>query len=492
MQALQKSFGDVYRFKAVAILNDKVYKGNLLSVQTGKHYPDRILKSEHGQYDIFVDDGYHHIDLATGDGDAIVHMESYLGKLFVWKRHALYVIKITDEGDEMIEATHHHYGIDNRHCVALTKHGPVWFNDGGVYLHDMEGKIHNLITEKINRGKYIKDYTDISGNLVTAEDDGTYEELIDDFFALNYIELPGLHSITSGRSSLSDLLDYIADYTFDVLSYGYGTDDWSDLTLDSVTYENIYLNQIQFGWKGFVGSDGKGGKPLARIGYASVDDKVIIVKNGTDSGFNEASGDAYIFDFYTKNWSYGRKLFPYGTGAFKSNFINDAKGNLTYYVSGDNATPGIYKWNDNPTDKESIQLLTKDIDFDSPGVRKNVHKIYITVAGNLQPNVSVLYAINGSKKFNPLNRFDGVKNYEKINGFEPHQLEFGADDVVNNWYTSILKPSSYGESLRNIYSIQLMFVGNNQLTINPGNELFVDKDFQINDITIIYRSKNAN
>ena len=488
-RAIQKSWGDVYRFKTATVLSDKVYIGNIMNTTTKKVYPDRILKTEHGQHDIFPDDGYHYIDLATGDGDSIVHMENYFGKLFVWKHNSLYIIKITDEGDEMIEATHHHYGIDNKHCVVLTKHGPVWFNNGGVYLYDMEGKVHNLITEKINRGKYIEDYLDDADTYISTLLNS--DDIIKDLFAMNYIELPSLQEIVDQRGG--DIADYIARYTLDALNVYTDIDGYNSSDMQLV---HAYINQIQFGWQGFVGSDGFGGTPKSRIGYIAKDDKIVIVKNGTDSGMNQSSGDTYIFDFYTKNWSYGRKLFPYGDGVFKSNFINDAKGNLIYFYSQDNSmteetSSGLKQWNDNPKDKEFVQLLTKDIDFESPGVRKSIHKVYISVAGNVDPNVKVLYAINGSKEFHPLNTFDNVQNYDYVEGFKPPYSEFDTNDVINNWYTAILKPNSDGESVKNIYSFQLMFVGKNQLDINDGNEYTVNKDFQINDITIIYRSKNA-
>ena len=75
----QRTYGDVYRFKTATVLNDRVYIGNLYNTTTGEVSPDRILKTEPGQHDIFPDDGFHHIDLSVGYGDSIVHMESYFG-----------------------------------------------------------------------------------------------------------------------------------------------------------------------------------------------------------------------------------------------------------------------------------------------------------------------------------------------------------------------------------------------------------------------------
>ena len=155
----------------------------------------------------------------------------------------------------------------------------------------------------------------------------------------------------------------------------------------------------------------------------------------------------------------------------------------------------LAKWRDDSTSKDSIQLITKDIDFDSPGVRKKVYKIYVSIAGNIAPNVKVLYAINGSKNFYETNTFVGVENYSENDGFYSPYQEYSQDSNGDSWYTAILKPNtSNGESLNNIYSIQLMFVGINQFTPDDDVENhnhFVDADFQMNDLTIIYRSKNA-
>ena len=476
---IKRKFGDIHRFKTATVLNDKVYIGNLYNTSTGKTYPDRILKTEPGQYDIFPDDGFHHIDLASGDGDSIVHMENYSGKLFVWKRNALYVIAIDDEGNESIDATHLHHGIKNKHQVVITKHGPVWFNDGGVYLYDMEAKIHNLIVGRLDRGRTWDDYGLYAAwtLLELAEEIGSSLPELQENFLLNHLQ--GTLDII-GDLNNDDNID-----VYDIMTYVSLWNAGAEHIDQHALVSDLYINQIQFGWKGFVGSDGFGNSPVPIIGYHETDDKIFIVKNSTDSGMNECSGDAYIFDFFTKNWSYGRKLFPSGTGAFKSNFINDAKGNLVYLYSqvgaDEDVSHSLQAWNDMPGGenggKNSVKFVTKDIDFESPGVRKKIYKVYFSVSGIEVPNVKVYYAINGSKRFKPVNTFTGVQNYDKENGFIPPYVgEFG-----DRWYTAILKPSSTGgaESLNNIYSIQLMVTGVNEMDILDTSGLEDDESFGV-------------
>ena len=501
---IQKSWGNIFRFKTSTILNDRVYIGNIMNTTTKQIYPDRVLKTEPGQYDIFPDDGFHHIDIATDDGDSIVNIDTFAGKLFVWKRHVLFVIKISDTGDESIESTHYHYGINNKNQVVKTKHGLCWFNEGGLYLYDMEGKISNLTDNKIDIGKYMDNY-------FIANNDSGYTDFL-------YYSLETEYEDWGGPKDPHKLIDALMPENPDLyktiqLSSPSPDTDWNHIVeliytlypsslYDSGNTDNawdillkdIHINQIQFGWKGFIGSDGGGGKPKPVIGYQEISDKVIIYKNSTDSGMSSCSGDAYIYNFKNQNWSFGSNLFTSGTGIFKSNFVNDANGNLIYvtsdFTSDGSTVANLKQWDDIPTSKKNIMLMTKDLDFETPGVRKKVHKIYISMSG-APSELFLLYAINGSKKFSRANKFTGVQNYSEADGFQPPTT--GEYQSHNNWYTAILKPTTNSEadSLKNIYSIQLLFVGANVVTNGQGQVENVPSSIQINDVSVIYRLKSA-
>ena len=77
-------------------------------------------------------------------------------------------------------------------------------------------------------------------------------------------------------------------------------------------------------------------------------------------------------------------------------------------------------------------------------------------------------------------------------------MAYTNDELYNEnqqWRSGILCPDSGGDSLNNIYSIQLLFVGKNYVknsqhgTDYPG--FSIPNNFQINDISIIYRAKSA-
>ena len=500
--AVAQTFGSVYRFKTSTVLNDRVYIGNIMDNRTLKHQPDRILKTEPGQYDIFPDDGFHHIDLATTDGDSIIKIMAHDGKLFVWKHHTLYVLKITEDGDEVIESQHSHYGIDNEYQVTTTKHGPCWFNEGGLYLYTHENKIENLIAGKLSRGKYMPDLS------VWLDDSLSIEEMLLDMTSENEFIQGLVEHIVGDGGMYPEWWDINDDGHLD----SYDVIGWVlDYHATWHTVDDIYVSQIEYGWRGFVASDGSNGKPSPMIGYVQNDDKIIIYKSSNDNGLAANSGDAYLYDFTMKNFSFGKHLFPSGKGVTKSNFVHDSLGNLVYLAnftphetSTDNADVRMYKWDEEARDKHAIRFVTKDIDFKTPGIRKKVYKIYISASGELPPNVNVFYAINGSKKFKPSNIFTGVQNYDINEGFQPPGTNT-SEWVQDRWYTAILKPHSSGESLGNIYSIQLMFIGKNEAELSSQDEVedtpplesnkntgaFVSKTFQINDITIVYRTKNA-
>ncbi len=127
----------------------------------------------------------------------------------------------------------------------------------------------------------------------------------------------------------------------------------------------------------------------------------------------------------------------------------------------------IKSWNDAPADGASGQqaLTTKDFDFGAPGVRKKIYKVYITYqSGNSTTNVQVKYGINGDTT--PTETFKDGDN------FASNELA-----AANGWQVAELKPST---SIKDCKSFQLA------ITCDGA----VPAAFEIDDITIIYRTKS--
>ena len=111
-------------------------------------------------------------------------------------------------------------------------------------------------------------------------------------------------------------------------------------------------------------------------------------------------------------------------------------------------------------------FITKDFDFGQPGQRKKIYKVYITYqSGNNTTNIQVDYDVNGGTSF-PYDFADGTN-------FTSTELA-----AANGWQVAELKPDTPSEA-NNIKSFRLRFATDGLVT----------PDFEINDISIIYRIK---
>ena len=132
------------RYKATTTVDRKVYIGNLKIGD--KTFPDRMLRSDTDKFDTFPDDGTHFIDVATSDGESIVALESIGDKLIQYKEKTAYVIKVTSEGEELLN-TWSGAGIKNPCQVAKSTEGIFWVNSNGIYYYDGE-KLSNVSSDK--------------------------------------------------------------------------------------------------------------------------------------------------------------------------------------------------------------------------------------------------------------------------------------------------------------------------------------------------------
>ena len=211
-------------------------------------------------------------------------------------------------------------------------------------------------------------------------------------------------------------------------------------------------------WDAFLPSDHD---PV--VGYVPNKRQVIIADT---SGEGDGSGDGttYTYDFVTQSWvkSSGAAVID----ADKSNFINDWDGTLIYGASNK-----IYEYRSQPYGQQ-ISFRTKDIDFGQPSIRKKIYKVYVSYKGDASA-VTCTYQTNGDT--------DGGSNFYKsgatgaTTGGTASTTPFHSSTVgTDDWVKAELKPEV---SINNINSFQLIFGGT------------VTADFEINDISIVYRTK---
>ena len=187
-------------------------------------------------------------------------------------------------------------------------------------------------------------------------------------------------------------------------------------------------------WQSFLGTD-----PGV---FYSPKDRIVGVLDSVNS---DSSGNAYLFDLVTQSLTYAPSTTP---GNIISSFAINEDNNPIYY---DYTTGSFNVWTSGPTASSLLNITTKDIDFGSPGIRKKIYKVYITYKLS-SGTIAVKYATDGGSIVNP-----GIS------------LVSSAD-----WNT--IEASI---SVSNCYSFQLEL-----------SSLSSPEDFEINDISIVYRTKS--
>jgi hypothetical protein len=196
------------------------------------------------------------------------------------------------------------------------------------------------------------------------------------------------------------------------------------------------------------------------VGYHAKDEKIIFSRGGGTSDVDE---NAFIYDIKTGSFTFAVDLLIDGG---RSNFVNNPDGELIYMGSGGLA---IKKVINTPT-SQYFMVQTPEIDFGFPGVRKKVYKVYVSykTTNSTDSGVAVTYGVDSAASMS------GAFNASTSTNYGSSTL----DDTSANWAIAELKPTS---SINNIYSFQLQFY----------DASGVDAGFEINDISIIYRLKNA-
>jgi hypothetical protein len=198
------------------------------------------------------------------------------------------------------------------------------------------------------------------------------------------------------------------------------------------------------------------------VGYHPASRKIIVTGGGTNNI------NAYVFDIATKSWAYMLSVFD---NVPMSNFVINSTGDLLFATEQSN---GLQKWTETAT-AGTISLKTKDYDFGQPGQRKKIYKAYVSYKGD-GTGINLQYSVNGDTDTTaPFYRTstpnsDGLSKSDGTNSDTTPLLSVGTDD----WVTAELKPVS---SISNVYSFQLIFAGTSVA------------DFEINDMSVVYRLK---
>ena len=132
-------------YKTACVLHGKTYVGNVKF--DGKLYPDRMMKSEVGEFDTFTRYGFVTISGTEDDGDSIVHLEGFGDRVLQFKNNIVYIINVSKQYD-YVELSVKHAGISNPSQVVQTDKGVYWANRRGFWWYNGE----NVVNLLQNRG----------------------------------------------------------------------------------------------------------------------------------------------------------------------------------------------------------------------------------------------------------------------------------------------------------------------------------------------------
>mgnify|MGYP003673163609 CR=1 FL=1 len=139
------------QYKHAELVGRRVYIGNVK--QGGISYPDRVIKSLVNKFDVFPETNF--IDVAVGDGDEITALSSFGDRLLQFKRDKLYIINISGE-TEVLESEHPNAGIAKPHQTVKTSNGIAWINAIGLWFFD--GQQVRCLTRHLELDGYVDDF----------------------------------------------------------------------------------------------------------------------------------------------------------------------------------------------------------------------------------------------------------------------------------------------------------------------------------------------
>ena len=184
------------------------------------------------------------------------------------------------------------------------------------------------------------------------------------------------------------------------------------------------------------------------IGYVPKKRQLIVVDDNTTTG----TGKTFLYDLVTQSWVKGAAATI--TSQALTNFVTDWNGDLVYAHTSDTGT--FVKWDDASDTSTAVDIKTKDIDFGQPGQTKRIYKFYVTHRGSAS-NIQLSYATNGDQ-----------------DTFTPAGSALPTSSAVTDWVTTAITPTTFSCT-----SLRLRLFSNGT---TPAN-------FEINDITIVFRSK---
>jgi hypothetical protein len=232
---------------------------------------------------------------------------------------------------------------------------------------------------------------------------------------------------------------------------------------------------------------------MPTLAYLEVRDSIILKWSAENYPGSGVTPDSASYHFATKSWSYNVRSIIGDTAQAvtgkTSNMISDSNGDVIYYRGQADAYDGIKKWSHGPTSVnpsggtalKTFFWTSKDFTFGDISARKKIHKVYITYKCSADSKVLVKAQVNGLKNFDgsPIDFDASTSKFAGTADTACYHASNGLLSTGDVWKTAELKFDTPSE-VNNIYSLQLRLGASSSINV----------DFEVNDISIVYRTKN--
>ena len=188
------------------------------------------------------------------------------------------------------------------------------------------------------------------------------------------------------------------------------------------------------------------------LGYDAMSNSLVMLRSPSDGTNNSNTG--WIYDFDTRGWVYHDAIFT--NDKSYTNFTTDWNNNLTVGQEGSSSDIEFKKFLPVSKTATGQEFVTRDIDFNEPGLVKKIYKVIVTYKSDGAETTPFSYAVDGKQNFSG----DGGGTFTG-----------NLVDTSNKWDVVTLTPSS----IISCQSIQIKFDA-------PSTGIF-----EINDMSIQYR-----
>ena len=413
----------------------------------GKLFADGMMYSMPNKPGLFPE--LNVFDSPSSDGTPITALVAFKDKILQFKQDALYVINISNPTQYYTEASFRNCGVMNPCQTFQTPFGVIFANYIGCFIYD-GSKVISLTSGKFtvaNWGISEGSVVDTPKGAVGTHTGGDSDTVLIDSSASFTSALLGLtvRNTTDGSSGKIVSVDSGTQLTVDDLTGG-DDDSWDDAANDAYII------------------DGKDAVNVPCVGYDPRSQSIIVLK---DIGDDSTDTSAWIYHMGTQSWTEGTSMITNvnsgtaHTGSRHSNFIISPNGYLSICQSDEEALKNYNYDKSVDTGAQTITYQTKDLDFGMPTQTKKIFKIYVTYLGD-GSSVTVTYGADGDTT--PTQAMTNAENSGAT------LTSAGTTDHNVATFTLNSHPS-------NLKSIMLKFTGS------------AAADFEINDISILYRPR---